>query len=93
MVEYIDKEKAVALVEAATGKAVAMVALLRMAPEDVVPVVRCKDCKHRPTGTDRDDLKFPDDKCPCQCEDFWYSWKSADDWFCGNGERKDGEQE
>lgn len=53
-------------------------------------LVRCKDCKHRPTGTNRDDLEFPDDKCPCQCEDFWYSWKPSDDWFCGNGERKDG---
>lgn len=63
-----------------------------METEDAVPVVRCKNCKHRPTGTNRDDLEFPDDKCPCQCEDFWYSWKPSDDWFCGNGERKDGEQ-
>ena len=55
---------------------------------DAVPVVRCKDCKHRPTGTNRDDLEFPDDKCPCKCEDFWYSWKPSDDWFCGNGERE-----
>lgn len=59
---------------------------------DAVPVVRCKECKHRPTGTNRDDLEFPDDKCPCQCEDYWYSWKPADDWFCGNGERKDDER-
>ena len=58
---------------------------------DAVPV-RCKDCKHRPTGTNRDDLEFPDNKCPCQCDDFWYSWKPSDDWFCGNGERKDGER-
>lgn len=62
-------------------------------PVDAVPVVRCKDCKHRPTGTNRDDLEFPDDKCPCQCEDYWYSWKPSDDWFCENGERKDGEQQ
>ena len=52
---------------------------------DAVPVVRCKDCKHRPTGTNRDDLEFPDDKCPCKCEDYWYSWKPLDNWFCGNG--------
>lgn len=58
---------------------------------DAVPVVRCRDCKHRPTGTNRDDLEFPDDKCPCQCEDYWYSWKPSDDWFCGNGERKGGD--
>ena len=56
---------------------------------DAVPV-RCKDCKHRPTGTNRDDLEFPDDKCPCQCEDYWYNWKPSDNWFCGNGDRKDG---
>lgn len=54
-----------------------------------VSVIRCKDCKHRPTGEDRDDLEFPDDKCPCKCEDYWYSWKPSDNWFCGNGERKD----
>ena len=58
---------------------------------DAVEVVRCLDCKHRPTGTNRDDLEFPDDKCPCQCEDYWYNWKPADNWFCGNGERKDGD--
>ena len=58
---------------------------------DAVPVVRCKDCKHRPTGTNRDDLEFPDDKCPCECEDYWYSWKPLDNWFCGNGELKDGD--
>ena len=56
-------------------------------------LIRCKDCKHRPTGTNRDDLEFPDNKCPCQCDDFWYSWKPSDDWFCGNGERKDGERQ
>ena len=58
---------------------------------DAIEVVRCRDCKHRPTGTNRDDLEFPDDKCPCQCDDFWYSWKPSDDWFCKNGEQKDGD--
>ena len=62
-------------------------------PVDTVQVVRCKDCKHRPIGTNRDDLEFPDDKCPCKCEDYWYSWKPSDNWFCGNGERKDDEAE
>lgn len=57
---------------------------------DAVPVIRCKDCKHRPTGETGDDLEFPDDECPCQCDDYWYNWKPADNWFCGNGERKDG---
>ena len=58
-------------------------------PTVIQELVRCKDCKHKPTGTNRDDLEFPDDKCPCQCEDYWYSWKPADDWYCENGEQKD----
>ena len=57
---------------------------------DAVQVVRCKDCKHKPSGTGANhDLEFPDGVCPCQCEDFWYSWKPNDDWFCASGERKE----
>lgn len=33
---------------------------------------------------------FPDDKCPCQCEDPYYSWLPDPDWFCANGERRVG---
>ena len=57
-----------------------------------VRVVRCKDCIHRPTGTGANhDIEFPDDRCPCQCEDYWYSWMPRDNWFCANGERKETE--
>jgi len=66
--------------------------LNNLAPVDAVEVVRCKDCIHRPKGSNRDDLEFPDEECPCQCEDFWYNWKPADEWYCGNGIRKDDEQ-
>lgn len=55
-------------------------------------LIRCKDCKHKPTGSGvNHDVTFPaqDYKCPCRCEDSWYSWMPDDDWFCGNGERKD----
>ena len=56
--------------------------------EDLEYVVRCKDCVHRPKGTGANhDLEFPDYVCPCQCEDFWYSWMPKDDWFCASGER------
>lgn len=56
---------------------------------DAVPVVRCKDCKHRPTGTGiNHDIEFPDARCPCQCyENYWYSWMPSDDWYCANGEK------
>ena len=54
-------------------------------------LVRCKDCEHRPTKPEKYengfDLEFPDGKCPCQCDDGWYSWYPSDDWFCANGKR------
>ena len=57
---------------------------------DAVPVIRCEDCKHKPSGTGSNhDLEFPDDVCPCRCEDCWYSWMPDDNWFCGDGERKE----
>lgn len=60
-------------------------------------LIRCKDCKHRPRLRDAGkgewgcNLDFPDEnhKCPGECEDPWYSWMPNDDWFCGNGERKE----
>ncbi len=55
-------------------------------------LVRCKDCKHRPTIDGKYehgfDLEFPTNKCPCECDDGYYSWMPKDDWFCPNGERK-----
>ena len=58
---------------------------------DAVPVIRCKDCKHYPVGGDQYEhtLEFPDEMCPCYCEDKWYSWRPRDNWFCANGERKE----
>ena len=63
---------------------------------DAAPVVRCKDCKHRPTDNTNIrscggfDIEFPDEICPCQCDDGYYNWYPDSDWFCANGEAKDG---
>ena len=58
--------------------------------EVVGELVRCKECKHRPSGDGANhNIEFPDDLCPCQCEDFWYSWIPSDDWFCADGERRE----
>ena len=57
-------------------------------------VVRCKDCKHRPTKNLELEqiLEFPDGVCPCQNpDDDYYSWYPADDWYCADGEPKDGD--
>lgn len=60
---------------------------------DAVPVVRCRECKHRPTKPEKCDdgfdLEFPDEVCPCYCDaDPFYSWYPSDDWFCPRGERR-----
>lgn len=50
-------------------------------PEDVVRVVRCKECIHRnDDGTCEEDTGDPYSLAR-------ESWK--DDWFCANGERKE----
>ena len=60
----------------------------------LIDITYCKDCKHRPIDyrTDKEpssfNIEFPDGKCPCQCEDGWYSWYPKDNWFCANGEPK-----
>lgn len=63
------------------------------ATKEMPELIRCKDCKHRPTidGEYEDgfDINFPDMICPCQCEDGWYNWMPKDDWYCANAERKE----
>lgn len=68
---------------------------LMMLPFAQLEVVRCKDCKHRPTATEADkniytgfSVEFPDGICPCQCEDGWYNWYPEDNFYCGKAERK-----
>lgn len=58
---------------------------------DVVEVVRCKDCRHRPF-IDEDGCvwapSWDDETCPCLCEDCYYNWMPDEDFFCGKGERR-----
>lgn len=63
---------------------------------DVAPVVRCKDCKYKPTAPDGIthglQVEFPDkwaNRCPCLCEDGWYSWVPDDNFFCAYGAREE----
>jgi hypothetical protein len=52
---------------------------------DLVEVVRCKDCKHRPQK-DPSGFVDGDGRCPCICDDYFYSWYPDDNWFCADGE-------
>lgn len=62
---------------------------------DVVSIVRCKDCKYKPTAPDGItyglQVEFPDkwcNLCPCLCEDGWHSWVPDDNFFCGYGAKE-----
>lgn len=48
------------------------------------PVVRCRDCKHRDPE---------DKKCDCGGLEHAHMFPVADEWFCADGERKDGDGE
>lgn len=55
--------------------------LVQLPSVDAVPV-RCKDCKHRD----------PEDrKCDCGHDIMW-QLPRGDDWYCADGERKDGDR-
>lgn len=74
------------------GQMAKVLDVIKAVPPAQSEIIRCKDCKHKPTGSGiNHDIKFPDQdyRCPCRCEDYWYSWIPDDDWFCANGERRE----
>jgi hypothetical protein len=102
MAEYIDREKAIEIIEqhmtivvqaAMVGSTASEVYImakdhaidyLRYTPtEDVVPVVRCKDCKYY-----REGVYFPKNPKFYCCRSK-YSLCTNEDDYCSYGERKD----
>ena len=59
------------------------------APTVESEIVRCKDCKHRPIRKNGFVLPPNDDdeKCPFLCDDYFYSRRPGDNFFCANAER------
>ena len=64
---------------------------------EYIPLVRCKECKHRPIKEDADGKDYGfnlieptegDERCPCLVSDGWYSWMPDDNFYCGFGERE-----
>ena len=74
---------------------VAVIEELMDLPSAQPEIIRCRECKHRPKFVEPEDeddrgyLLFPDNKCPCRCEDEWYNWMPRKDWYCGNAEREE----
>lgn len=65
-------------------KAAIILRISKIPAADVVPVVRCGECKHRDPE---------DKKCDCGGIEHAHMFPVADNWFCADGERKDGDGE
>ena len=79
MAEYIEREAAIESLPVALDSAINA---LRNAPSaDVVPVVRCKDCKYWQDNNDG----YPHEECR-----WWHGETPDANDFCSYGERKDG---
>jgi hypothetical protein len=74
-------------------------AIEEMPAADVVEVVRCRDCKHRPVVTDEShpygfglacpkEGAYQDMTCPYLCDDVYYYRMPKDEWYCAEGERR-----
>lgn len=63
---------------------------------DIVEVVRCKDCKHRIVNEHYGEKGYLKLKAMCELDTgdpFEFARDAGnDDWFCADGERKDGGQ-
>ena len=62
------------------------IAIGKLPAADVVPVVRCKDCKHLRVRNQKDIYAF----CPKTGIVFWQFEKDTRTSFCSDGERMDG---
>ena len=76
-----------------TGRLILDILNIPSISKEIVEVVHCKDCKHAPDNLEDSrcgfGIKFPDVKCPCQCDDHYYDFTPDPNWYCGNGERRD----
>lgn len=66
----------------------------KVSSDNLVEVVRCKDCKHRPIDTQEEgngfDYEFPEEYgCPGYCDDGYYAQRFDDNFFCAWAERAD----
>ena len=87
MADYINREKAIAEIDkgdllVGDNAKWAKEILYRTPTEDIVPVVRCKDCKHFNVG-----VSFQS-KPILYCRRTKFSFETKPDDYCSYGERK-----
>ena len=83
MAEYIDRDEAIKHITSKYDECLSVGDVIEeldaIPAADVVPVVRCKDCRHRdPEDKKCDSGQTERQGCP---------FKVADDYFCAYGER------
>jgi hypothetical protein len=71
-------------------------ALISVLPTvDAVPVVRCRDCKHRVVNKNAGKKGYMDIEAMCDLDtgDIFELGRNAEDpdWFCADGERRESE--
>ena len=84
--EYITKEQALEAIKGKMWPGELEAAIKAIPAADVVEVVRCKDCKYA------EKTLIPE---TIHCTNFSTLddyWNVYDGWFCGDGERVDGEE-
>ena len=108
--EYISREAAIEIICGPCAFKAACVAgveprckyytrMTQIPAADVVEVVRCRDCKHRPVVKDEShpygfglacpkEGAYQDVTCPYLCDDGYYNRMPADDWYCAEGDRR-----
>lgn len=69
--------------------------IIKIPAADVVPVVRCGECKHYVPAEDDGEMMCVKDADWCVEDGCYYGFTESHDadWFCADGEREDGDGE
>lgn len=89
MNEYIKRENVMQTLQKANIGGYITERLLEIPSEDVQPVVRCKDCKHRKERHYEESGEKPYIKYECK----FTKYSMSDEGFCSFGAKKDGDSE
>lgn len=95
MNDFISREAAIKALSHGDGCGhVCRHSIERIPAADVVEVVRCKDCKHRIVNEHYGEKGYMKLKAMCELDSgdpFELGrYAEEDDWFCADGERKEG---
>ena len=95
--DYISREAAMTVLDWDCASQDALNAIKAIPAADAVAVVRCRECKYRIVNEHFGEKGYMGLKAMCELDtgDPFELGRNAedDDWFCADGERKDGGQD